>query len=99
MVFTKTLPICIKCGRTFGTPNDLAIHHSMPCEPVTPLPPEKPPTKKAQPVITDKVCRICGRLLPIGKFYPYGSNGDGYSNYCIDCGEKRKKLFRQKVVT
>ena len=39
----------------------------------------------------EKKCNICGRVLPLSKFWKKLANKDGYSHYCIDCSSKKEK--------
>ncbi len=45
------------------------------------------PTEKPIKKIT-KTCDICGKSLPISKFYKSSTSEDGFSNKCKECSEK-----------
>lgn len=43
-----------------------------------------------------KVCRGCGKELPIDQFYKHSQMVDGYLNYCKDCVKNRIKKHRKE---
>lgn len=43
----------------------------------------------------DKDCKLCGKVLPISKFWKRQASKDGYSHYCKDCLNKKKKERNQ----
>lgn len=43
---------------------------------------EKPTTKAT------KICELCGKSLPISKFYKSSTSSDGFSDKCKECSEK-----------
>lgn len=44
----------------------------------------------------DKVCKKCGRRLPILRFYRKRKSRDTYQNWCIECQRKYKAERRAK---
>jgi hypothetical protein len=43
--------------------------------------------------IKEKICHKCGKKKSIKKFYPNGSNIDGYRNNCKTCVDKQNKNY------
>lgn len=42
-----------------------------------------------------KVCKKCGRELPISEFYVHKQMGDGYLNFCKECVKSRVHKHRE----
>ena len=43
----------------------------------------------------EKKCNICGKVLPLSKFWPRRASKDGYSHYCMDCSSKKAKKRKE----
>lgn len=48
---------------------------------------------KVKIIITEKICRICLKTLPISCFYKHRVLNDGYRNNCIQCHSKSWKSY------
>lgn len=46
---------------------------------------------------TTKVCKVCGRELPIDEFYKSPTSADGHYNQCKSCRYKAAQIRRQKA--
>lgn len=45
-----------------------------------------------------KVCKKCGRELPISEFYVHKRMGDGHLSFCKDCVKSRVHKYREKNI-
>lgn len=45
---------------------------------------------------TKKICKKCGRILPIENFYKHPKMGDGHLSFCKDCVRERVRAHREK---
>ena len=45
-----------------------------------------------------KICKRCGRDLPLDEFYKHPMMGDGHLNYCKSCVKQRVNAYRQKNI-
>lgn len=43
-----------------------------------------------------KVCKKCGRELPVGEFYGSPNNKDGLDSVCKECRKERMKEYRDE---
>lgn len=44
-------------------------------------------------IIQEKICKQCGRLLPIDMFHKSKGHKDGHKSVCKDCASERKKVY------
>ncbi len=47
--------------------------------------------------ITTKVCRCCGKKLPITEFWNNRSYKDGHESICKECKNKKQRAYRDKI--
>jgi hypothetical protein len=58
--------------------------------------------KKAQfefslDTLTEKACKLCGRVLPLSEFWAREASKDGYAHYCKECDNKKKKKWKKRT--
>jgi len=46
----------------------------------------------------EKICKKCGKLLPLDMFYPHKAMKDGHLNFCRDCVKTRVSDYRLKNI-
>ena len=50
--------------------------------------------------VLEKKCKICGKILPVSKFWKRRASKDGYGHYCKECEsnkiKKRNKLLKKR---
>lgn len=45
-----------------------------------------------------KVCKGCGRILDLDRFYKHSQMKDGFLNFCIDCVKERVRQHREENI-
>jgi hypothetical protein len=48
-------------------------------------------------VVTEKKCKICGKVLPISMFWNRQASKDGHNHYCKDCESKKIKERNKRL--
>ena len=46
---------------------------------------------------TEKACKLCGRVLPLSEFWAREASKDGYSHYCKECENNKKKEWKKQA--